>query len=140
MFDLSFGEFIIIAGVTLCFIKPEDLPEIMRTFSRWSHKIRTTSREFINHIEEATGVKEVRAEMQAITGDDGLQYAAYDVADLEPFYRAAQTPIAIPETPVKKPRKSVKTKKKQVVTKKVTAKKPIPKKAPNRKPVKRSRA
>src|SRR5262249_2491015 len=53
MFDFSSGELLLIALAVLIFIKPKDLPVVLRTIGQWTGKIRRMAGEFQDQFREA---------------------------------------------------------------------------------------
>lgn len=53
MFDFSSGELLLIAVAALVFIKPKDLPAVMRVVGQWTGKIRRMAGEFQDQFREA---------------------------------------------------------------------------------------
>src|SRR5215471_15956329 len=53
MFDFSSGELLLIALAVLIFIKPKDLPVVLRTVGQWTGKIRRMAGEFQDQFREA---------------------------------------------------------------------------------------
>ena len=53
MFDFSSGELLLIAVAVLIFIKPKDLPVVLRTVGQWTGKIRRMAGEFQDQFREA---------------------------------------------------------------------------------------
>ena len=59
MFDFSSGELLLIALAVLIFIKPKDLPVVLRTVGQWTGKIRRMAGEFQDQFREAMREAEV---------------------------------------------------------------------------------
>jgi sec-independent protein translocase protein TatB len=53
MFDFSSGELLLIAVAILVFVKPKDLPAVLRTIGQWTGKIRRMAGEFQDQFREA---------------------------------------------------------------------------------------
>jgi sec-independent protein translocase protein TatB len=53
MFDIAWGEFILIAVVALIVIGPKELPAVLRTIGQWTVKIRRMAAEFQGQFQEA---------------------------------------------------------------------------------------
>jgi sec-independent protein translocase protein TatB len=53
MFDFSSGELLLIALAVLIFIKPKDLPAVLRAVGQWTGKIRRMAGEFQDQFREA---------------------------------------------------------------------------------------
>ena len=84
MFDLSWGELLIIGVVALIILGPKDLMGMFRTLGRMTGKVRRMAREFQRAMEDAadeTGMKETAKDLKAMTspskmGLDKLNEAA----------------------------------------------------------------
>ncbi len=59
MFDFSSGELLLIAVAALIFIKPKDLPGVLRAIGQWTGKIRRMAGEFQDQFREAIREAEV---------------------------------------------------------------------------------
>ncbi len=53
MFDIAWGEFVVIAVVALIVIGPKELPAVLRTIGQWTVKIRRMAAEFQGQFQEA---------------------------------------------------------------------------------------
>src|SRR6266436_9931619 len=53
MFDIAWGEFIVIAVVALIVIGPKELPAVLRAIGQWTTKIRRMAAEFQSQFQEA---------------------------------------------------------------------------------------
>src|SRR5262249_5891751 len=53
MFDISWGELLLIGVVTLVFIGPKELPTVLRTLGQWTAKLRRMAADFQNQFHEA---------------------------------------------------------------------------------------
>ena len=53
MFDFSSGELLLIAVAILVFVKPKDLPAVLRAIGQWTGKIRRMAGEFQDQFREA---------------------------------------------------------------------------------------
>jgi sec-independent protein translocase protein TatB len=53
MFDIAWGEFVVIAVVALIVIGPKELPTVLRTIGQWTTKIRRMAAEFQGQFQEA---------------------------------------------------------------------------------------
>lgn len=53
MFDMSWGEFLLLGGVAVVVLKPKDIPEAMRTFGRGVNKLRRMAGEFQGQFNQA---------------------------------------------------------------------------------------
>jgi sec-independent protein translocase protein TatB len=53
MFDISWGELLLIGVVALVFIGPKELPTVLRTVGQWMGKLRRMASEFQSQFHEA---------------------------------------------------------------------------------------
>jgi len=53
MFDIGWGELLLIGIVALIFIGPKELPTVLRTLGQWMAKLRRMASEFQNQFHEA---------------------------------------------------------------------------------------
>jgi sec-independent protein translocase protein TatB len=53
MFDIAWGEFVVIAVVALIVIGPKELPGVLRAIGQWTTKIRRMAAEFQGQFQEA---------------------------------------------------------------------------------------
>ncbi len=53
MFDIGWGELLLIGIVALIFIGPKELPTVLRTLGQWMAKLRRMAAEFQNQFHEA---------------------------------------------------------------------------------------
>ena len=53
MFDIGWSELVVIAVVAIIVIGPKDLPRALRTFGKWTGKMKRMAREFQNQFTEA---------------------------------------------------------------------------------------
>jgi len=53
MFDIGWGEFVVIAVVALIVIGPKELPAVLRAIGQWTTKIRRMASEFQSQFQEA---------------------------------------------------------------------------------------
>ncbi|MDB5512409.1 MAG: tatB [Enterovirga sp.] len=69
MFDMSWGEIMVIGGVALVVIGPKDLPKALRTVGQMTTKVRRLASEFQSQFSEAmreAELDEVRKEMEGL--------------------------------------------------------------------------
>jgi sec-independent protein translocase protein TatB len=69
MFDMSWGEVMVIGGVALIVIGPKDLPKALRTVGQMTAKVRRLASEFHGQFNEAmreAELDEVRREVEGI--------------------------------------------------------------------------
>jgi sec-independent protein translocase protein TatB len=91
MFDLSFGEILLLAVVALVFIGPKELPAVARACAKVMAYLKALAREFraaFDDLARESGIKEAQKEaereIRLITGDDGKTYESYDISDFLP--------------------------------------------------------
>jgi len=53
VFDIAWGEFVVIAVVALIVIGPKELPAVLRAIGQWTTKIRRMAAEFQGQFQEA---------------------------------------------------------------------------------------
>ena len=98
MFDFSSGELLLIALALLIFIKPKDLPGVLRTVGQWTGKIRRMAGEFQDQFREAMR----EAEMADIKKDIDEATGKIGSGITDPFKdlnEAAEWKPAAPATP-----------------------------------------
>jgi sec-independent protein translocase protein TatB len=74
MFDFSSGELLLIALAVLIFIKPKDLPVVLRTVGQWTGKIRRMAGEFQDQFREAmreAEMADIKKDIDEATGKIG---------------------------------------------------------------------
>ena len=74
MFDFSSGELLLIALAVLIFIKPKDLPMVLRTIGQWTGKIRRMAGEFQDQFREAmreAEMADIKKDIDEATGKIG---------------------------------------------------------------------
>src|ERR1700720_2497401 len=77
MFDIAWGEFVVIAVVALIVIGPKELPAVLRAIGQWTTKIRRMASEFQGQFQEALR----EAEMADLKKEvDSLNDTAKDAA------------------------------------------------------------
>jgi sec-independent protein translocase protein TatB len=67
MFDLAWGEILVVGLVAVLVLGPKELPQAMRTFAKGMRKIRSLSAEFQGHFNEVlreAELDEVRKQVQ----------------------------------------------------------------------------
>lgn len=72
MFDMSWGEIMVIGGVALIVIGPKDLPKALRTVGQMTTKVRRMASEFQSQFTEAmreAELEDVRKEVEGLNRD-----------------------------------------------------------------------
>src|SRR5262249_53905317 len=80
MFEIGWGELLLIGVVALLVIGPKDLPVVVRTLGQWMTKLRHLAPEFQNQFQEARREAEM-AELKKQVDDMTSQaqsYASFD--------------------------------------------------------------
>jgi sec-independent protein translocase protein TatB len=88
MFDLGWGELLVIAVVALVVIGPKDLPYAFRTLGQWMGRARALAREFQGHLDDLmreTQVDDMKREFNEMTRPP-------DFSDLEDDIMAGRDP------------------------------------------------
>ncbi|AXC48470.1 twin-arginine translocase subunit TatB [Paracoccus suum] len=86
MFDVGWGELLLIGVVALIVVGPEDLPRMFHTLGRMTAKARSMAREFSSAMEDAareSGIKEAAdslGEVKSLTSKRALGLDALDRA------------------------------------------------------------
>lgn len=95
MFNFSWSEIIICLFVAVIFIKPEELPEIVRWSKGVFRKIKNFKDQVLKEMDSLTEttkeqlsedfveINESIHDIKYIFGDDGKPYLSYDVAELD---------------------------------------------------------
>lgn len=84
MFDISWGELILIGMVALIVIGPKELPTVLRTIGQWMTKIRRMASEFQGQFQEAMREAEfadLKKQVDAI--GEGTNFNPVDAAKRE---------------------------------------------------------
>ncbi|HXF90080.1 MAG TPA: Sec-independent protein translocase protein TatB [Xanthobacteraceae bacterium] len=76
MFDISWGELLIIGVVALVVIGPKELPGVLRTVGQWMAKVRRMANEFQDQFREAMREAELE-ELKKKVDDLGSGAAGY---------------------------------------------------------------
>ncbi|MBV7392843.1 Sec-independent protein translocase protein TatB [Mameliella sediminis] len=92
MFDLGFGELLVIGIVALIIVGPKDLPVLFRNVGRFMGKARGMAREFSRAMNEAadeSGVRDVAKSLKTATNPvgsamDGVKDAAKSMTSFDP--------------------------------------------------------
>lgn len=106
MFDISFGELILVLVLSVVFIGPKELPVVVRFVARAVFRLKQFMRGVkgvMDDLARESGVDDIRREMEEefsrdikmIRGDDGEYYEAYDISDFVP--KDEQVKVTKPE-------------------------------------------
>src|SRR5215475_5266645 len=76
MFDISWGELLLIGVAALIFIGPKELPGALRTLGQWMSKLRRMASEFQNQFQEAMREAEM-ADLKKQVDDLTSQASSY---------------------------------------------------------------
>src|SRR5262249_13208151 len=99
MFDIGWGELVVIGIVALIAIGPKELPTVLRTVGQWMTKIRRMAAEFQGQFQEAMREAEM-AELKKQV--DEISSAAKDATTFDPHQStpaAAASPSAASAAP-----------------------------------------
>ena len=92
MFDIGWGELVVIGVVALIAIGPKELPGVLRSLGQWMGKIRRMSAEFQSQFQEALREAEV-ADLRKEAAD--IKSSVTNFAHFDPL---ADTPSAAPHS------------------------------------------
>ena len=86
MFGISLTEFIVIIIVAMVFIKPDDIPSIIKTSKTILKKFTAIKKEYshtINNLQQELGFDDEEQDYNFIIDDNGKPHMAYDIKDLK---------------------------------------------------------
>ncbi len=96
MFDIGWGELVVIGIVALIAIGPKELPTVLRSLGQWMGKIRRMAAEFQGQFQEAMR----EAEMADLKKQaDDLTSAVADVSNFDPMASVQKEMERAVETP-----------------------------------------
>src|SRR5260370_2086474 len=104
MFDIGWGELLLIGIVALIAIGPKELPTVLRTLGQWMGKLRRMASEFQNQFQEAmreAEMADLKKQVDEMTSQ-AQSYANFDpVGEVRREFETAQQQIesAITEKP-----------------------------------------
>ena len=86
MFDISWGELLIIGVVALVVIGPKELPSVLRTTGLWMGKIRRMANEFQDQFREAMREAERESGVEDLKKDiDKMSTESSDLTNFDPI-------------------------------------------------------
>ena len=104
IFDVGWGELVLIGVVALIVFGPKELPVVLRTFGQYMTKIRRMAAEFQSQFQEAMREAEMAELKQHF---DTIQDAAKGIGSLDPASSIAKksrlVQAAYPSVPVGQP-------------------------------------
>jgi sec-independent protein translocase protein TatB len=86
MFDLSWTELLVVAGIAIIVVGPKDLPGALRAIGKWVGKAKRMARDFQNQFKEAlreTEIDSIKKEIDSVGKIDPLADMRNDVGKLE---------------------------------------------------------
>ena len=96
MFDISWGELLLIGVVALVVIGPKELPTVLRTLGQWMAKLRRMATEFQNQFHEAmreAEVADLKKQVEDMTSQ-AQSYANFDpIGDVRKELESTQQQI-----------------------------------------------
>src|SRR6266480_6541898 len=104
MFDIGWGELLVIGVVALIAIGPKELPTVLRTVGQWMGKLRRMATEFQNQFQEAmreAEMADLKKQVDDLTSQ-AQSYASFDpVAEVRRELDSTQQQIesAMADTP-----------------------------------------
>src|SRR5262245_11881066 len=101
MFDISWGELILIGVVALIAIGPKELPAALRTLGQWTTKIRRMANDFQNQFNEAmreAEMADLKKQVDTLTSSyDPIETARREMESAMEDKPAASTATTAPE-------------------------------------------
>src|SRR5690348_3143133 len=96
MFDIGWGELLLIGIVALVAIGPKELPGVLRAVGQWTAKLRRMASEFQNQFHEAmreAEMADLKKQVDEVTSQ-AQSYAKFDpVGDIRREFESAQRQI-----------------------------------------------
>src|SRR5919204_2263414 len=96
MFDISWGELLLIGVVALIVIGPKELPTVLRTVGQWTGKLRRMASEFQSQFHEAmreAEMADLKKQVDDLTSQ-AQSYANFDpVSDVRKELESTQQQI-----------------------------------------------
>ena len=107
MFDLSWTELLVVAGVAIIVVGPKDLPGALRSIGRWVGKAKRMARDFQNQFKDALREAEVdtiKKEIESVGKIDPLADMRKDVGEIEAGLKTELDPKTSPSPAEAKPK------------------------------------
>ena len=105
MFDLSWTELLVVAGVAIIVVGPKDLPSALRAIGRWVGKAKRMARDFQNQFNDALREAEVdtiKKEIESVGKIDPLADMRKGVGEIEAGLKS-EFDLKAAEKPAKDP-------------------------------------
>ena len=104
MFDIGWGELVVIGVVALIAIGPKELPGALRTLGQWMGKVRRMAAEFQNQFNEAmreAEMADLKQQVDSLTsGFDPIETARKEIETaMEEKPAASESAVGSPEMP-----------------------------------------
>lgn len=100
MFDLSWTELLVVAGIAIIVVGPKDLPGALRAIGKWVGKAKRMARDFQNQFKDAlreTEIDSIKKEIDSVGKIDPLADMRNDVGKLEAGLKS-EFEVKAPET------------------------------------------
>jgi sec-independent protein translocase protein TatB len=110
MFDFSSGELLLIALAVLIFIKPKDLPVVLRTVGQWTGKIRRMAGEFQDQFREAmreAEMADIKKDIDEATGKIGSGIDPFKELQEATEWKPAETTLPAADAPPAPPAEAI---------------------------------
>jgi sec-independent protein translocase protein TatB len=106
MFDIGWGEFVVIGIVALIAIGPKELPGVLRSLGQWMSKLRRMANEFQGQFQEAmreAELSELKKEVEEMSAAASRDFADFDPMaavqkDIEDAVKPPASPAPAPGT------------------------------------------
>ncbi|TAF13347.1 MAG: hypothetical protein EAZ74_05935 [Alphaproteobacteria bacterium] len=102
MFELSFGEILVVVLVGLVVLGPEELPVVARSVRRMWRSLHQTTHDIQQQVMQIIDDPEMEEPLKPVSlirGDDGTYYEAYDVSELAHYRTPPSTHDTTKESP-----------------------------------------
>jgi sec-independent protein translocase protein TatB len=105
MFDISWGKILIVGIVALIFIKPQDLPDALRTLGQMVGKLRRMASDFQYQFSQAineSGVKDIQSTIDNTATFNPVSYARDQIKSAIDDFKPAedvQGPLQLSQIP-----------------------------------------